>query len=105
MRYRLPSKIRNSLVAGLCGSIVHSVLMATRNFAGIIPEFQPYDDLQRLLTSIIGTTNFSGAALIIPFITGALFVGLVFGKTYPYLAIISSIKAFYLELSHGLRWD
>ena len=85
MQFRLPSKIRNALIAGLCGSIVHSALMAARNALGFNPEFQPYDDLQRLLNSIVAGTNISGTAWIIPFITGALFVGLVFGKIYNYL--------------------
>jgi len=85
MPYRLPPKIRNSLLAGLCGSVVHSALMATRNYAGVIPAFQPYDDLQRLLNATIGGTSLSGVTWIIPFITGALFVGFVFGKIYRYL--------------------
>src|SRR5450755_3287984 len=85
MQYRFPSKIGNSLVAGLCGSVVHSTLMATRDFVGFIPEFQPYDDIQRLLHSIIGKTSTSGVTWIIPLITGALFVGFVFGKIYVYL--------------------
>ena len=85
MQYRFPSKIRNSLVAGLCGSVVHSALMATRDFVGFIPEFQPYDDVQRVLYSIVGSTSISSVTWIIPFVTGALFVGFMFGKIYQYL--------------------
>jgi len=69
----------------LCGSVVHSALMAARGFVGFIPEFQPYDDVQRVLHSIIGSTSISGAMWFIPFITGALFVGFVFGRFYLYL--------------------
>jgi hypothetical protein len=85
MQYRPPTKIRNSLVAGLCGSVVHSTLMAVRNFVGVIPEFQPYDDVQCVLNSTLGGMSISGVEWAIPFISGALFVGFVFGKVYPYL--------------------
>ena len=84
-QYQILSALRNSLVAGLCGSAVHSALMAIRNSVGFIPEFQPYDDLQRVLNSIIGSARISGAAWVIPFITGALLVGFVFGKIYLHL--------------------
>jgi hypothetical protein len=85
MQYRFPPKIRNSLVAGLCGSVAHWVLMATRDFVDFIPEFQPYYDVQRVLHSVIGSTSMSSVTWVIPLVTGALFVGFVFGKIYFYL--------------------
>ncbi len=82
MEYRFPPKLRNSLIAGLCGSLVHWALMAVRNFFGIVPEFQPYDDVQRVLNFAVGGIRIGGVEWAIPFISGALFVGFVFGKVY-----------------------
>ena len=84
MRFRLSSQVRNSMLAGLIGSVVHSTLMTIRDFVGVIPKFQPYDDMQRILHTVVGG-EFSGATWIIPFITGALFVGFLFGRIYRYL--------------------
>ncbi len=84
MQFRLPSQVRNAMLAGLIGSVVHSTLMTVRDFAGVIPKFQPYDDMQRILHTVVGGA-FSGVTWIIPFITGALFVGFLFGRIYRYL--------------------
>lgn len=84
MRFRLPSQVRNAMLAGVIGSVAHSMLMAIRDFVGVIPKFQPYDDMQRILHTVVGGA-FSGVTWTIPFITGALFVGFLFGRIYRYL--------------------
>ena len=48
-------KLRNfisSLVAGIGATTVHIALMTIKHRAGILPDFEPYEDLQRLLSSM-----------------------------------------------------
>lgn len=42
--------IWKSAVAGLCGSIAHSLLMYFKFRSGLLPTFQPYDNLQAALS-------------------------------------------------------
>jgi hypothetical protein len=44
------TKIRNSLIAGLCGTSVHSLLALVHGKTGPLPEFQPNYDIQRGLS-------------------------------------------------------
>ncbi len=77
--------IRRSIFAGLCGTIAHWLLMLTKIQSGVLPEFQPYDDLQRLLSSITGTSVPPIFAWLLSFVNGALVWGSLFGKLYPIL--------------------
>ena len=43
-----------SIVAGLCGAIVHSLLMYLKARTGLLSSFQPYESLQIALGRFIG---------------------------------------------------
>ena len=49
------TKIRNSVIAGFCGTAVHSLLMLVHSDTGPLPEFQPNDDFHRALSWLTGT--------------------------------------------------
>ena len=63
-----------SIAAGLCGSAAHTALMALKSWAGILPSFRPYDDLQALLTNVIGNSvepHDSVGAVVFQWVGGA----------------------------------
>jgi hypothetical protein len=81
-------KLRNfiaSLLAGFGATTVHIALMAIKHRAGILPEFEPYEDLQRLLSSITARSLESPFWLFLPYINGALILGFVFGRLFVHL--------------------
>jgi hypothetical protein len=78
-------KLRNfisSLLAGSGASMVHIALMAIKHRAGILPGFEPYEDLQRLLASMTALSLDAPLSWLIPFVNGALILGFVFGKLF-----------------------
>jgi hypothetical protein len=81
-------RLRNffsSLLAGFGATAVHIVLMAIKHRFGILPDFEPYEDLQRLLTSITALSFESPLSWLLPLINGALVLGFVFGKLFIHL--------------------
>jgi hypothetical protein len=81
-------KLRNfvsSLLAGLGASSVHLALMAIKHRFGILPDFEPYEDLQRMLSSVTVLTLEAPLSWLLPSINGALVLGFVFGKLFNHL--------------------
>jgi len=81
-------KLRNtilSLLAGLGASLVHIVLMEVKRRSGILPQFDPYADLQRMLSSVSSHAFETPLSWLLPFINGAMFLGFLFGQSFPYL--------------------
>jgi Family of unknown function (DUF6789) len=78
-------KIRNSIIAGLCGTVAHSLLMSVHSTMGPLPEFQPNEDIQRALSWMVGTEVHPGVAWLLSFVNGALIWGFVFGQVYRFL--------------------
>lgn len=74
------TKIRNSLITGLCGASVHSLLALIHGTTGPLPEFQPNDDIQRGLSWLVGTEIHSNAAWLFGFVNAAVIWGFVFGQ-------------------------
>ena len=73
------------MAAGLAGSAAHSCLMILKSRAGLLPSFQPYDDLQRLLGDLVGGSVGPAAPWILSFANGSLVLGFLFGRTYQLL--------------------
>jgi Na+/proline symporter len=71
-----------SIAAGLCGSAAHSGLMALKSWAGILPSFQPYNDLQTLLTALIGSSVHPMVPWAVSFFNGSIVLGFLFGQSY-----------------------
>jgi hypothetical protein len=73
--------LRVTLLAGLAGLTVHLVLMTAKDSFGILPEFQPYRDLQALLDGLLpGTLGWA-----VPYVTGALIWGFVYARLHAFL--------------------
>ena len=80
-------KLRNllsSLLAGAGATLVHAGLMAVKHRAGILPGFEPYDDMQRLMASA-GWSLEPPWSWLLPYINGALVLGFVFGRLFVHL--------------------
>jgi hypothetical protein len=81
----------SSLAAGFGATTVHIVLMTIKHRAGVLPEFEPYDDLQRLLSSVTSLSLDAPFSWLLPFINGALILGFVFGRLFVHLPGRSAI--------------
>jgi hypothetical protein len=79
------TRIRNSLIAGLCGTAVHSLLVLVHSKTGPLPEFQPNDDLRRALSSLMGADVYPSVAWLLLFVNGAVIWGFIFGQIYRFL--------------------
>ena len=80
-QHRFLQPVTTTVVAGLAGLAVHSVLMAAKDVLGILPEFQPYDDFQRIL----GTWSGGQFGSLVPYLTGAMFWGFAYARLHAYL--------------------
>ena len=74
-----------SLAAGLCGSVAHSCLMFLKSWAGWLPSFQPYEDLQHLLAGFTGYSVHPWIPWTLSFLNGAVVFGFLFGRFYRFL--------------------
>lgn len=78
-------RIARSIAAGLCGSAAHTVLMALKAWAGWLPAFRPYDDLQALLGSLTGAAVPAVVPWALSYFNGAVVLGLLFGRVHAFL--------------------
>ena len=81
-RASILTRIWPAVAAGLAGSAAHSCLMILKSRAGLLPSFQPYDDLQRLLGDLVGGSVGPAVPWLLSFANGALVLGFLFGRTY-----------------------
>jgi uncharacterized protein DUF6789 len=78
-------QIWKAVVAGLCGSIAHSLLMYFKSRAGLLPSFQPYASLQATLSHFTGNAVHPIVPWVISFLNGSVVVGFFFGRAYCWL--------------------
>ena len=72
------------MLAGMGATTVHLGLMALKKSFGLLPTFEPYEDLQRLLqTATAGALQVPG--WLLAYLNGAVILGFIFGKVFPYL--------------------
>ena len=71
-----------STAAGLCGSVVHTGLMALKSWAHWLPDFQPYHDLQASLTALAGTSVPSWLPWLLSYFNGSVVLGFLYSKIY-----------------------
>jgi hypothetical protein len=76
------SGIWKSLAAGLCGSAAHSGLMFSKSWMGLLPSFHPYEDLQQMLSHLVGGSVNPWVPWALSFLNGAVVLGILFGRTY-----------------------
>jgi hypothetical protein len=82
MKFR---RILMSMLAGLGASSVHLALMEMKLRTGILPTFDPYTDLQRLLSSLSPDALAAPWSWLLPSLNGSMLLGLLFGQLFPYL--------------------
>ncbi|MGB3867515.1 MAG: DUF6789 family protein, partial [Xanthobacteraceae bacterium] len=75
-------RLRDAAIAGVCGMAAQSGLMAARRLLGILPAFQPYADLQRLLAEAVGASLAGSLAWLLPMVSGALVWSSIFAWAY-----------------------
>jgi hypothetical protein len=76
------NRIWKSLAAGLCGSAAHSGLMFLKSWMGWLPAFHPYEDLQQVLSGLVGGSVPPAIPWALSFLNGAVVLGILFGRTY-----------------------
>ena len=76
------SRVWKSIAAGLCGSAAHTGLMALKSWARILPGFEPYSDLQALLTSLVGSSIHPVIPWVLSYFNGSVVLGFLFGQLY-----------------------
>lgn len=76
------SRVWKSIAAGLCGSAAHTGLMALKSWARILPGFEPYSDLQALLTSLVGSSVNPAIPWVLSYFNGSVVLGFLFGQFY-----------------------
>lgn len=64
---------------------MQSALMAGRKALAILPDFQPYNDIQLLLFDWIGASIPSVLQRLLPFVSGALIWSSIFAWAYPHI--------------------
>ena len=84
-KQRLPGWVWKSVIAGLCGTIAHTLLVSFKIHAGWLPAFQPYEALQKTLSHHIGSNVPSIIPWIISYINGLTVIALLFGSSYKLL--------------------
>jgi len=77
-----PRNLASSLLAGFGATTMHVALMTLKHRAGILPGFEPYADLQRLLSGLFGRPLEPALAWLLSYVNGALILGFLFGRLY-----------------------
>ena len=79
------NRIWKTLAAGLCGSAAHSGLMLLKSWMGWLPSFQPYQDLQQILSQLTGSSVNPLVPWALSFLNSSVVLGFLFGRVYPWL--------------------
>lgn len=74
--------IWKSAIAGLCGSVAHSLLMYFKAVSGLLPTFEPYQSLQLALSHWTGSNVNPLVPWALSFLNGSTLVGFAFGHSY-----------------------
>lgn len=78
-------QIWKPVAAGLCGSAAHAALMTFKSWAGLLPSFRPYNDLQGLLGGLVGGEVHPWLPWALSYFNGSVVLGFLFGLAYPWL--------------------
>jgi hypothetical protein len=89
------NRIWKSLAAGLCGSAAHTGLMFLKSWMGWLPSFHPYEDLQQILSHLVGGSVHPLVPWALSFLNGAVVLGILFGRTYRLLPGRSGAGCFF----------
>lgn len=74
--------IWKATIAGFCGSAAHTLLMYLKWRTGLLPAFQPYENLQAALGHLTGGKVHPVIPWALSFLNGSTILGLGFGRVY-----------------------
>ena len=74
--------IWKAAVAGFCGRAAHSLLMYLKWRTGLLPDFQPYENLQAALGRLTGAEVHPVIPWALSFLNGSTVLGFCFGRFY-----------------------
>ena len=77
--------IWKSIVAGLCGTIVHFAFMYLKSRLGLLPSFQPYQSLQLTLSYWLGANVPPIVPWLLSFLNGITILGFLFARLRQWL--------------------
>src|ERR1700738_923513 len=77
--------VRRAAVAGLCGSVTHSLLMFAKAKLGILESFQPYQSLQMALIYWSGDYVHPAVPWLISYLNGSTLASFAFARLYEWL--------------------
>lgn len=77
--------IWKAAIAGFCGSAAHTLLMYLKSRFGLLPAFQPYENLQAALAHLTGGQVNPAIPWALSFLNGATVLGFCFGRIYAWL--------------------
>ena len=69
-------------IAGLCGSVTHTLLMFAKAQLGILQSFQPYESLQTTLSQWSGYYIHPAVPWLISYVNGSTAAGFAFALLY-----------------------
>ncbi len=70
------------LIAGLAGSVMHSLFMYLKLRTGLLPSFQPYHSFQIALGQWVGTDVPAIVPWALSFLNGMTILGFLFARVY-----------------------
>lgn len=74
--------MRNAVIAGVCGTTTQFALRSARKALGVLPDFQPYEDVQRFLFDAFGASLPPLLQGMLPLVSGALIWSSIFALAY-----------------------
>src|ERR1700690_4140054 len=77
--------VRRAAIAGLCGSVTHSLLMFAKAKLGILESFQPYQSLQIALIYWTGDYVHPAVPWLISYLNGSTLASFTFARLYRHL--------------------
>jgi hypothetical protein len=77
--------IWKAAIAGFCGSAVHTLLMYLKSRTGLLPTFQPYENLQAAFGHLTGKEVHPFVPWAMSFLNGSTLLGFCFGWLYAWL--------------------
>lgn len=74
-----------AIIAGICGSVAHTLLMYLKSRIGLLPSFQPYESLQAALGRITGGQVHPIVPWVLSFLNGSTILSFAFDHLSPRL--------------------
>lgn len=72
----------NFLLAGLSGMLAQSTLMGLKVAFGVLPDFHPYDELQRFLRFAFGETLEPHSLWLLSYFKGSIVLSFLFSRVF-----------------------